>query len=197
MLRVVKLIVYLLSSGVLLQITSGMSHAVEKEVFGLHEHIYIAEFDVGMEAKLDTGATTSSLSAIDIHEFKQDGDDWVKFKLAFDKAPNKTFELPVTRISKIKRRAGDFDPKTSKTYSSRPVVKLKVTMGSKTEMIEVSLTDRTRFKYPFLVGSKALRKFDAVVDPSIRFTVNKSTKSATKDSNKKSIESKTSSSSKK
>lgn len=198
LLRVVKIIVYLISSGILLQITSGLSYANEKEIFGLHEYIYIANFDVNLKAKLDTGASTSSISAVDIKEFKRDGDDWVSFQLAFDDAPDEIYKLPVTRISKIKRRAGDINSATEKSYSSRPVVELEVTMGNKTEMIEVSLTDRTRFKYPFLVGSKALKKFSAVVDPSMRFTAKKpAAKSSDADSNSenKSLDAKSSPSS--
>lgn len=177
MFRVAKIIIYLLSSGFLLQMTSGISYADEKEIFGLHEYVYFEKFDISIEAKLDTGATTSSISAIDIEEFERDDDDWVRFRLAFDDAPDETYELPVVRISKIKRRSDDINSETEKSYSTRPVVELEVTMGNQTKEIEVSLTDRRRFKYPFLVGSKALRKFDAVVDPSIRFTSEKPTDS--------------------
>lgn len=171
MLRVVKLIVYLLGSGVLLNAAGATANVSSKQILGLHEYVHIAEFDISLKAKLDTGATTSSLSATDIKEFERDGEDWVSFRLAFKEATDKTYELPVSRISKIKHRAGE-KIIHNKKYSSRPVVDLKVTMGDETHTIEVNLADRTRFKYPFLVGSKALKKFNAIVDPAVSFTAN-------------------------
>lgn len=173
MLRVVKLIVGGLVASVMLHIPSNNTYASEKQIYGLHEHVYVPELKVGLEAKLDTGAYTSSLSATSIHEFERDGDPWVRFKLSFDDAPGKTYELPIVRVSKIKKRADDLDDDIDQSFSTRPVVLLHVHMGNTSKTIEVNLTDRSAFKYPFLLGSKALRKFNAVIDPSVRFTAEK------------------------
>ncbi len=40
-----------------------MTTANEKNIYGLNEHVYIADIDMHMTAKLDTGAKTASLSA--------------------------------------------------------------------------------------------------------------------------------------
>lgn len=171
MFKFVKLLVTVISAGLVLQMVSGTAMASKKQIFGLHESVYVADFDIDLEAKLDTGAYTSSISATHIEEYEHDGEDWVRFKLAFKGAPKKVFSMPIARTSKVKRRADDYDPKKEKTYTARPVIELEVTLGDETKTIEVSLADRTRFKYPFLFGAKALREFHAVVDPSIRFTV--------------------------
>lgn len=145
--------------------------ANDKTIYGLNEHVYIADIDMNMSAKLDTGAKTASLSARDIERFKRDGKAWVRFYLALDEAHEHAFELPLARVSKIKRRSGDYDPEEEKSYTARPVVSMSVCMGRTLKTIEVNLTDRSTFQYPFLLGSAALKKFNALIDPSLKYSV--------------------------
>lgn len=113
------------------------------------------------------------MSARDIKRFKRDGETWVRFVLAIDNAQERTIERPLARISKIKRRAGDFDPDEGKTYTARPVIDLELCMGKTLRMIEVNLTDRSAFQYPLLIGSEALKHFEAIVDPSLKYAAGK------------------------
>ena len=49
-------------------------------VIGLREWIAFPELGmVGLRAKIDTGASTSSLHASDIVPFERDGEKWVRF----------------------------------------------------------------------------------------------------------------------
>ncbi len=167
MLGLLRFSVTALVAGVLLHLASAAS-ASAKEIYGLHEQVHIAELGVKLQAKLDTGAYTSSISATEIHEFTKNDARWVRFRLLYPEAPDQLFELPLVRTSKIKRRASDFDPQVhANTYSKRPVVELDVSLGGQTRRIEVSLADRSAFRFPFLLGAKALRKFKAVVDPAL------------------------------
>ncbi len=154
-------------------LSSIAAHAKDKTVYGLNEHVALPEFGLEVPAKLDTGAQTASLSARDIERFKRDGKNWVRFYLAIDEAHSRPIELPLQRISKIKRRAGDFDPEEEKTYTPRPVVELKLCMGEAKRSIEVNLTDRSAFQYPLLIGSDALTRFGALVDPSLTYAAGK------------------------
>lgn len=147
--------------------------AVGKSIYGLNEYIHIEELDLLVAAKLDTGAKTASLSARDIKRFKRDGETWVRFALAIDDAHERVFERPLARISKIKRRAGDYDPEEEKTYTARPVIDLELCMGQTLRTIEVNLTDRSAFQYPLLIGSEALKHFGAMVDPSLKYAAGK------------------------
>ncbi len=149
----------------------GLSVAAEKTVYGLNEYARINDPDIQLAAKLDTGAKTASLSARDIKRFKRDGETWVRFYLATDNADDTPIEKPLARISKIKRRHGDFNPDEGKAYTARPVIELQVCMGKAIRTIEVNLTDRSAFQYPLLIGSEALKKFDALVDPSLKYSV--------------------------
>ncbi|QKE63213.1 ATP-dependent zinc protease [Aquipseudomonas campi] len=152
---------------------SGLSLAAEKAVYGLNEYIQLSDLEMEVAAKLDTGAKTASLSARDIKRFKRDGETWVRFYLAIDDAHEHPIERPLARISKIKRRAGDYDPEEGKTYTARPVIELNVCMGKTQRTIEVNLTDRSAFQYPLLIGSEALKRLDAMVDPSLKYAAGK------------------------
>ena len=46
-------------------------------------------------------------------------------------------------------------------------------MGKALRTIEVNLTDRSAFQYPLLIGSEALKRLDAVVDPSLKYAAGK------------------------
>tara|TARA_Y100001949_G_C15988476_1_gene331678 strand:- start:4655 stop:5191 length:537 start_codon:yes stop_codon:yes gene_type:complete len=150
-----------------------LSQADDKTIYGLNEHVALPDFGLEVPAKLDTGAQTASLSARDIERFKRNGKSWVRFYLAIDEAHDRPIELPLQRISKIKRRAGDFDPEEEKTYTPRPVVELNLCMGKAKRSIEVNLTDRSAFQYPLLIGSDALSRFGALVDPDLKYAAGK------------------------
>ncbi|HEY8330486.1 MAG TPA: ATP-dependent zinc protease [Pseudomonas sp.] len=147
----------------------GLALAAEKTVYGLHEYARLQELGTVLAAKLDTGAKTASLSAHNIKRFKRNGEPWVRFTPGSDENDNTVIEKPLARISKIKRRAGDFDPDEGKTYTARPVIELDVCMGTALRTIEVNLTDRSAFEYPLLIGSDALKRFGALVDPSLKY----------------------------
>ncbi len=140
-------------------------------VYGLNEKTRLPALGLEIPAKLDTGAVTASLSAQNIRLFERDGEDWVRFELAVEgEQQGRELELPVVRISKIKRRAADIPEGETRAYTARPVIEMAVCMGDQQEHIEINLTDRTAFSYPFLIGSTALKQFDAMVDPSLRYS---------------------------
>ena len=151
----------------------GLSLGAEKTVYGLNEYAELSGINLQVAAKLDTGAKTASLSARDIKRFKRDGESWVRFYLAIDDAHSHPIERPLARVSKIKRRSGDYDPESDKNYTLRPVISLEICMGKALRTIEVNLTDRSAFQYPLLIGSEALKRFDALVDPSLKYAAGK------------------------
>ena len=102
----------------------GLGIAAEKTVYGLNEYAKLAGIDLEVAAKLDTGAKTASLSARDIKRFKRNGESWVRFYLAIDTAHSHPIERPLARVSKIKRRAGDYDPDEDKNYTDRKSTRL-------------------------------------------------------------------------
>ncbi len=148
--------------------------AAEPTLYGRYEYLQLPELGQTLKAKMDTGAYTASLSARDIQSFKRDGEDWVRFRLAATGVDDSVYEHRVARISKIKNRAdeGDEDPAAA-DVSKRPVIDLQLCLGNQLRTVEVNLTDRSSFNYPLLIGAKALREFNAAVNPAKRFTAGK------------------------
>lgn len=140
----------------------------KKQIYGVYEPILLPEISRKIiNAKLDTGASTTSLGAYDIEIFTQDKVEMVSFIPQIPGAVK--MELPLVRYSKIKSR-NEEDAKQDPDPINRPVVKLTICMGGQKIFVEVNLTDRSNFKYPLLLGTKALKKFNAIVDPSLKNT---------------------------
>ena len=147
--------------------------AAEPTLYGRYEYLQLAELGQTLKAKMDTGAYTASLSARDIQRFKRAGEEWVRFRLAATGADDTVYEHRLARISKIKNRADEGADEQAAEVSKRPVVDLQLCLGHELRTVEVNLTDRSSFNYPLLIGAKALREFNAAVDPAKRFTAGK------------------------
>lgn len=135
-----------------------------KTMVGASEFITIMPEGMTLPSKIDTGAIYSSLDAQNIEYFTRDEKEWVRFQV--NRALQKkiyTLERPIERMSFIKSRAHE---NANKEPIKRPSIKLQVCMGGETQEIDVNLTDRSHFKYPFLVGKTALISFNKTVDPA-------------------------------
>ena len=114
---------------------------------GWLEHAYFPEFDLEMDAKLDTGAKTSAIGA----EILSDPDateGMVTFRLTNEEGEERTVEREIVRTVKIKKRGGGTE--------SRIVVELELCLGIQRLKSEFSLSDRSNFNYPVLIGRRAL-----------------------------------------
>lgn len=131
-----------------------------KIVIGSEEYIYIPSIDLTLKARIDTGATTTSLHALDIKEFERDGKKWVKFKFEMPNGKLIDKALPIEREVSIKRHGA----KDQKRY----VIKLRINLGSVSQLIDVSLTDRSKFSFPALIGRNFLNGY-GVVDVSKKY----------------------------
>ena len=135
-----------------------------KVIVGATEEVFIPALGLRLPAKIDTGAESASLSAINIKRFLRKGEKWVRFDLAVEGMPPHTFELPLYRNVRITRRASDFDADEDKHYSRRPKVQLELCIGDRISELDVNLADRRRFSQPMLLGKDALRSVSALVD---------------------------------
>jgi len=127
---------------------------------GWLEGVLLQPGNIRMRAKLDTGAKTSSLHAIDIKRFQKKGEQWVSFRTGVDKMVQ--LNLPLVREVKIK------DHKFKATV--RSVVEMKFCLHNRVFTSEFSLIDRSQFNYPILLGRLLLQQ-GIIVDPSLTFTV--------------------------
>ncbi|MBQ0797463.1 RimK/LysX family protein [Zhongshania sp.] len=155
---------------------TAASHADDDshQIFGLSEYVYIEELGVRYKAKIDTGAESASINAINAQVEKGKGkkDDIVHFDLVLPDDSLKSVSLPLSKHIRIKRRAADYD-EDEKDYSRRPVLELTLCIGGNSHKVEVNLADRRQFSKPMLVGSEPLTAFNALVDPSKKYMQDK------------------------
>lgn len=125
-----------------------------KTLLGRNEWAGLPSIGTYLQARIDSGANTSSLSARDITPFERDGEDWVRFKLALndddvvvDHVRDEWIEAPVERRVRIVQASGD---------DSRPVISLLLTLGPLRENVEFTLNDRSHLEYPILLGRRFL-----------------------------------------
>ncbi len=133
-----------------------------KKIYGYIEDVRVVELERNMRAKLDTGATTSSIDARKIEKFEKNDEDWVRFTVVNrDADESQEIEEPVTRIVHIKRHG--------KESQERYVVELDLCIGDRRITEEVSLTNREKWSYPLLVGRNHLAGH-VLVDSAIKDT---------------------------
>jgi hypothetical protein len=104
-------------------------------------------FDI--RAKLDTGAKSSSINAIDMMTFVRNGKSWVRFSVMNKLGRTMLIERPIIRTAKI-HRAGT-------AVSERPVIKLHVCVAGEASEAEVTLANRTGMNYALLIGRSFMR----------------------------------------
>lgn len=139
-----------------------------KLILGEQEYVRLIDMKVTTTARVDTGATTSSLSAVDIVPFERDGKDWVKFKVKHDGVESNEVSMPVDRWVKVKQSSSEESDK-------RPVIVSVIKIGDMTSKTEFTLADRTHLKYPVLLGRSFFRDV-AIVDVSRKYVQPKPTK---------------------
>lgn len=133
-------------------------------VIGSVEGIRLLPPDHLFEARIDTGANTSSLDARDIEFFERDGDDYVRFTLAgehFADGDSVELERPVSRFVQIIQASTDENQR-------RAVIELQYRAGSIERVAEFTLSNRERLTYPALIGRNILRDL-FTVDVSRQF----------------------------
>jgi len=144
------------------------------EILGFVEWVVLEDTGARLKARLDTGAKTSSLHAVNIEEFTRDGKRWVRFQLPL--ADHKrirdngnirpedlvlTFERPIYRTVRIKRKGAP--------PQRRHVVKMRFCIAGNSHETQFSLTDRGGFVYPVLLGRRFLRDDNILVSSEDSF----------------------------
>jgi len=135
-----------------------------KLLIGKVEKVRLSPPNKVFHARIDTGATTSSLDAQDIETFERDGSSWVRFKI---KDPTGyilyDLEKPVVRKAKIKQASTD-------EASKRPVVELQFQIGNIKRIEEFTLEDRSHLDFQILIGRNILRDL-MIVDVAQEFII--------------------------
>ena len=159
--------------------SSTPSHSI---TLGEVEKVTLSSINQSFDARIDTGAATSSLNAIDIEFFERNGKKWVRFHLdkkskennkkenskqekssnTAEESDNSTWiEAPILRFVKIRQSNND-------ELQRRAVVELWVKLGKIHEKAQFTLADRSQMNHPVLLGREFIRDI-AVVDVSKKY----------------------------
>lgn len=147
-------------AGAVPQSAASMLGDLPLGIIGETEAVYLEGFSAPFEARVDTGATTSSIDARNIRGFERDGKKWVSFQIVCrGEKLTRSYELPVERVATIKRHGAE--------SMQRYTVLLTFRIGHLTLQREFTLADRSHFEYPVLLGRNVINGL-AAVDPSRR-----------------------------
>lgn len=134
----------------------------ELNIIGEVEPIYFLPMQSPFLARIDTGATTSSIDAKNIKLFERDGQKWVSFDLTNAESNEKHhFTKEIEKQISVKRVEED---------EKRIVVTMDVKFGNEIITEHFSLNNRQKFDYQALIGRNILAG-RAIVDVSINNTL--------------------------
>lgn len=138
------------------------------QVLGSVETVTFEQINTSYDARVDTGASTSSLNATNIQEFERNGDTWVKFNLSSEQNKDSEplwMEAPLVRYAKIRQ--------SNATESDRrAVIELWITLGDIRQKAQFTLADRTHMTHPVLLGREFIKDI-AIVDVSKTYIATK------------------------
>lgn len=122
-------------------------------VVGWREQISLPELGIlDVKAKIDTGARSSALHALEIKTFEQDGRMMVRFKVhPYQHDPHRTLIAVAALLDQRQVRNSGGQSQV------RPVIQTTVELGGKAFPIELTLTNRDVMGFRMLLGRQAVR----------------------------------------
>lgn len=126
---------------------------------GWRELIGLPELGISqLRAKIDTGARTSALHAVDMSVFEDDGIRFVRFHVPLpDQPKNMRCTARIIDDRQIKNTSG--------VPENRYVIETTLVLGHRHWRIEVSLADREKMEFDLILGRTAIRKRGLMVNP--------------------------------
>ncbi len=132
----------------------GDDHPSSPTICGWREWVALPELGIPhVKAKLDTGARTSSLHALDVEELSRDGEPWVRF--AVQPWQRSTADVIVVESPVHDRRV----VRSSTGHEQeRVVIRTAIWLLGRSITTEVTLARRDDMGFRMLVGREALRQ---------------------------------------
>ncbi|MCC9043199.1 30S ribosomal protein S6--L-glutamate ligase [Myroides sp. M-43] len=143
---------------------------LDKVIVGSEEWCSFSTLNIpAIKARVDSGAKTSALHAINIVPFEKDGEKWVKFDVNPLQNNGKTIihcESKVIDKRIVKSSSG--------SRESRYVIQTEISIDNTTWVIELTLTNRDSMGYRMLLGREAMGG-RVLVDPEKHFLLGQPT----------------------
>ena len=117
-------------------------------IAGWTETVAFPDHDIALDAKLDTGADSSSLGVTGLDRFKRQGKIWYRFTLTGANGKTATIEQQTNRTARIMRAEVE--------DTRRPIVRLKICLAGHVAETDFTLTDRSAQRSDVLIGRRFL-----------------------------------------
>ncbi len=117
-----------------------------------------------LNAKVDTGADSTSIDARNIEEFERGGERWVRFELLSNDDRNVTGERKVVDTVTILQASG--------AREERFVVEMDLCVGTELMTTEVNLANREGLDFRMLLGREFLVRGHYIVNPAEEYALN-------------------------
>jgi len=123
-------------------------------LIGWREYVSLPDLGLqGLKAKIDTGARTSSLHVSAVETFRGiGGAEWLRLTIPEQRAGRirrRRVELPSSGLRHVRSSTGH--------SSIRHSFRTRLTIGTATWVVEITLSDRSEMRYPMLIGRTAIR----------------------------------------
>ena len=132
----------------LLFLTPVIARAERKITLSRAEEVILLPWGIRLLARIDTGATVTSLDARDL---KIEG-EVAEFRLPEDYG-GALLRLPIVAWRHVR---------SSKGREARPVVEIDLCIATQKVRIKANLNDRSMVKYPIILGRNALKDYFVV-----------------------------------
>lgn len=120
----------------------------EKVLIGRIEWVHLPDVKLKLKARIDTGAKTTSLHAVNIEEVEQRGELFVKFQTTDHEGKPMDLLRKVDTTQRVSNTGG--------FITKRYVIKEKIKIGDVEREVLINLNDRSKMEYKFLVGRNVL-----------------------------------------
>ncbi|TGM73080.1 hypothetical protein EHR01_17905 [Leptospira mtsangambouensis] len=118
-----------------------------KPIIGRVEWVEFPNWKLKLRARIDTGAKSCSIHAVNIERLTENGEEFVVFETFVD-------EKPVKLKSRFVKEAKVSS--TSGVSEKRIMIREVMKMGKIKEEVIINLNDRTNLNYPILIGRNYL-----------------------------------------
>lgn len=136
----------------------------EPNIVGWREWGVLPQLGIpAIKAKIDTGARTSALHAVDIERERANGQDLVNFTvqpLQRNDSVKIRVQAPLVDIRSVSDSGGHTE--------NRYVIKTQIVMGAMDKEIDITLTERHSMLFRMLIGRTALAD-SVIVDPAASY----------------------------
>lgn len=113
-------------------------------------------------AKIDTGASSSSIDVSRISEYEHKGERFIRFRVHLSRTETVEASAPIVDVRTVR------NPGRGGRAEERYVIRTDLALGDERWPIDLNLARRTRMEYRMLIGREAISG-RAVVDPSAEY----------------------------